>query len=518
MAENKKAIVYVRVSTQSQDEKGTSLESQQAACLEYAKQQGYEVVKIASDVYSGAYFYERPALARLCEEVRQKRYDAVIIYAVDRLSRKLAHLAMMVDDCERFCTELLFVTDSLDTSPEGALLYSVRGYVAEIEREKIKERTSRGKRVKAENGTLSNKHRVFGYEYNPATDRREIVEAEAEVIRSIFHNYIHCKRAMRGIATQLDLLGIPSPQNGSYWTQSTVKRILQNPVYIGKVYAFRYQKVTRRGKKGKRVTYNIPRPQDAWVLMPNTDITPIISTDEFNAAQTLIEHNRKSRRKEPEIDFLLRGRIICERCNRTYATNRDRGKYRRYNCDSRRSPLTKCGNPGISAEIIEQKVWASVTALFSNPDYLKSQLEQAASSGNGLRQRLEAEAKSVAKSFARAENDLKKLISRMATVEDSVWELVQEQFNIKQEEFKQLKQMKEDADAALKTYVNQTFDVESLVAQSREIGKRINTLDFTDKVKLINGLDTKVKWNGERVVVSFNLIDLQGSRSDDFHR
>src|SRR4051812_12818813 len=99
MSTPKRAAIYVRVSTDSQEE-NSSLGTQEAACRRYAEERGYEVAAVYRDVHSGFDLWERPQMTILRDQVRRRAIDAVISYALDRLSRKQSHVAMVAEECE----------------------------------------------------------------------------------------------------------------------------------------------------------------------------------------------------------------------------------------------------------------------------------------------------------------------------------------------------------------------------------------------------------------------------------
>ena len=80
--------------------------------------------------------------------------QVAIAYAVDRLSREQAHLYILDDECDRAGAEMLFVTEEFDKTPVGKMIRSVKGFAAELEREKIRERTMRGMAAKLASGEL----------------------------------------------------------------------------------------------------------------------------------------------------------------------------------------------------------------------------------------------------------------------------------------------------------------------------------------------------------------------------
>src|SRR5438270_10151428 len=107
-----KAAVYCRVSSQGQEE-NASLPTQEEACRRFAADRGYIVREgdVYREVYSGADLWERPQLTALRGAIERREVDAVICYALDRLSRKQTHIAIVVDECDRAGVDLLFATE-----------------------------------------------------------------------------------------------------------------------------------------------------------------------------------------------------------------------------------------------------------------------------------------------------------------------------------------------------------------------------------------------------------------------
>src|SRR5947207_1244671 len=119
-----RAAIYVRVSSVGQEQDGSSLETQEAACRAYAASRGYVVdeADLYREVHTGTELWERPALQRLRQRVRQRDVTVVLAYAIDRLGRDPVHLGVILSEAEHDGAEVLFVTEPLDNSPEGQLI------------------------------------------------------------------------------------------------------------------------------------------------------------------------------------------------------------------------------------------------------------------------------------------------------------------------------------------------------------------------------------------------------------
>jgi site-specific DNA recombinase len=137
-------------------------------------------------IATGAELYDRPLLARDRDDLKSSQFQALIAYATDRLSRKAVHVAMIAEDCQRHGIDLIFVTEPLDNSPVGQMVAYVRGFAAELEREKIRERGLRGKRQRALSGKIHNYGpELYGYRRDRTTGKRVIHDPEAMVVRDI---------------------------------------------------------------------------------------------------------------------------------------------------------------------------------------------------------------------------------------------------------------------------------------------------------------------------------------------
>ncbi len=171
-----RVIIYSRVSTDAQERDGTSLDTQERAGIEFVQQHpGWSLSECIRDAASG-FSLDRPGMERIRQLLRSGVADIVVSYAVDRLSRNQIKLAVLLDEAEQAGARLEFVTETLEDSAIGRLMLSVRAFAAELEREKIAERTTRGKLERARSGRIPQGmgRGTYGYTYNPKTGQREV--------------------------------------------------------------------------------------------------------------------------------------------------------------------------------------------------------------------------------------------------------------------------------------------------------------------------------------------------------
>ena len=154
MAGQLRAIVYSRVSTDAQERDGTSLDTQERASQEFVSASGWELVESIRDTASGSSL-DRPGIERLRTLLRQGSVDVAVAYAVDRLSRNQNHIGVLFDGVEQAGAQLQFVTEKFEDTAIGRFILAARAFIGEVEREKIAERTMRGKAERARSGKIA---------------------------------------------------------------------------------------------------------------------------------------------------------------------------------------------------------------------------------------------------------------------------------------------------------------------------------------------------------------------------
>src|SRR5437764_5329903 len=132
------AIGYARVSDRKQEEEGQSLETQDKAIRQYATKQGWILLDVVKEVFSGYYLRERVKLTQhIREAVRAHSVHVVIVNSLDRLSREPIHQAVLLNEMLESNVRLESITEPLDSSPLSNFLRQALAFAAAIEREKI---------------------------------------------------------------------------------------------------------------------------------------------------------------------------------------------------------------------------------------------------------------------------------------------------------------------------------------------------------------------------------------------
>lgn len=405
------AAIYCRVSTDKQEEHGTSLDTQREACLKYCQEHGYTVTHQFIETWSGLTL-DRPKLNELRDLVRNYGIDVIVFYTIDRLSRNATHGVILRDETEKHHIELLSVTEDLDNSPLGKAITYLRGTFAEIEAEKIKERTSRGiKALVFDKGKPVNYSRApYGYKWNKADNSLE-PDNNYNIAQQIF-TWAKDGKSYDWIINELKRRGIESPTGKPLWNKHTISTMLRNPVYTGKYFAFKSvatEPVKREnGSCGKSSQRRLP--QSEWHHVPDIRIIdPIITPADQELLISHIERRSKLASRNAKRDYLLRGMILC---GTHYGEN---GRPRVYHGTPKRDtyyyacPVGGCVAPYIPGPDIEYFITGYILNMFmSQPPEFYTRL---AAGRQNTRKSIERELK-------RLENSENTTVTKLAKLED----------------------------------------------------------------------------------------------------
>ena len=256
-----RCAVYARVSTERQERQQT-IDSQLAALNAWAlaADHSLEMRHVFRDEgYSGARL-DRPGLHALRDAVRDGEIDIVAVLSPDRLARKYAYQALVLEEFRRAGCEVAFLNHSISDNPGDQLLLQIQGAVAEYERALLGERFRRGKLQKARAGWFIGGRAPYGYRYVPAHEgaggRLEIDDAEAAVVRVVYGWLVDEQMTIRQILKRLNF-GPWFPRSGRHpWSPSVVHHILSEPVYAGTSYVNRYDFVEAKRPRSRKPSYS----------------------------------------------------------------------------------------------------------------------------------------------------------------------------------------------------------------------------------------------------------------------
>jgi site-specific DNA recombinase len=391
------AAIYARVSSARQKEQET-ISSQLAALRAHAEQLGLEVPAqwvFCDDGHSGATLV-RPALDKLRDLVAQVPVDVVLVYSPDRLARKYAYQALLIEELAKAGTSVLFVKGPSSESPEDALLVQFQGMIAEYERAQIIERTRRGKTHRARQGTVNVLSGApFGYRYVRKNDHADayydVVPHEAAIVTELFRRYVDDGVAIAELARWLTATGVPTRTGKTRWDRSVIWGMLRNPAYAGRACFGKTMRTTdqpglnRTARLAGRTTpkcYSVTdRPRQDWLEIP---VPALVREDTWQRAQQRLEDNKRYAARNSKIPSLLQGLAACASCGYAYyrghTTTTAGNKIYYYRClgsDNYRYEHGRiCDNKPVRTDYLDGLVWDHITGLLANPALIRAEIDR----------------------------------------------------------------------------------------------------------------------------------------------
>lgn len=345
----KKCYIYMRVSTAMQVD-GYSLEAQKDRLTKFAEFQKMDIVREYCDAgKSGKNITGRPEFSQRLRDIADGRdgVDYILVFKLSRFGRNAADVLNSLQYIQDFGVNLICVEDGIDSSKDsGKLTITVLSAVAEIERENILVQTMEGRKQKAREGKWNGGLALFGYRLDSKTSTLVVEHEEAEVVKIIYEKFVHDGMGADSICSYLNQRGYAKQKNRefelNYFARGLIMRVLDNPVYIGKIT---YGKSTTERVKGTRDEYQRVQVEDYMVTDGKHEA--IIDEELWAAAQ--------ERRKETgvkwnkthslEHEHLLSGLLICPVCGKGLAgtvrrrKNKKTGEYKDdfyYRCQHRK--------------------------------------------------------------------------------------------------------------------------------------------------------------------------------------
>ncbi len=313
----KKAAAYPRYSSDNQREE--SIEAQMKYISAYAKQNGYEIVKVYPDEAKTATTDRRPAFLEMINDSAKGLFDFVIVHKLDRFSRDRYDFAFYKRILKKNGVRLISVLEALDDSPESIMMEAVLEGMAEYYSKNLSREVMRkGLIPNAEKCKHNGGVPPLGYDVD-SEGHYIINDREAEAVKYIYRAYLD-DVGYNGISDWLDNHGIKS-KRGMRIAKGSIHDILQNEKYTG-VYI--YNRATSKDAFGKR--NNRTAKPDNEIIRIEGGMPVIISKETFKKVAEKMNKNRSGKHRAAE-PYLLSGICFCGKCGGAMVGS-SRGKHR----------------------------------------------------------------------------------------------------------------------------------------------------------------------------------------------
>lgn len=351
-----RVVIYVRVSSQEQVE-GYSIGEQIERLNKYCDAMDWTIVDTFIDPgYTGSNL-NRPGLTSMIKKVETGEVDKVVVNKLDRLSRSQKDTLYLIEDVfQKNKTDFVSMTENFDTGTAfGIAMVGILAVFAQLEREKIKERTLMGKEARAKEGKWGGgSTEPIGYDYDAPNDLLIVNEYEAMQVKELFELFTS-GTPLKTIETLFLEKGYQHKHG--IWDPKSMRRVLAHKVYLGYIkFRGEYYKAEHEA---------------------------IIDDETYNKSGKLLKERAEQYKltgvKPGEQTTYLGGLILCKHCGGKYtkqANGRNTPKTLWYMCYSRCKKVRKmikdpnCKNKNWKMVDLDNLVFNEIRKIGTDPEYI----------------------------------------------------------------------------------------------------------------------------------------------------
>ena len=348
ISEQPTAVIYLRVSTKEQAERGGdgegySIPAQREACRRKAEALGAVVIEEFVDRGESARSSARPELQRMLGHLIEQPATYVIVHKIDRLARNRADDVEINLVIQKAGATLVSCTESIDETPSGILLHGIMSSIAEFYSANLANEVKKGSLQKAKTGGTVGKAPTGYLNVRKIENGREVRTVEIDPVRGPLMKYAFERYAEDGInlrdllaeLTERGLDTTPGPKTPSKPLRlSHFHRLLTHPYYKGLV---RYKGITYPGNH-----------------------EPLVSEATWEKVQETLQAKGRAGEKQRKHPHYLKGTVYCGDCGSRLLVSNNRGRrgkvYPYFICLGRQQKRTECSQRAVLIETIEQQV------------------------------------------------------------------------------------------------------------------------------------------------------------------
>ncbi len=333
---------------------GETLARHEKILTTLAKKRKLHISKIYREVVSGETISERKEMQKLLRDVENEKWTGVLVVEIERLARGDTADQGRVSKAFKYShTKIITPVKTYDPDNEFDEEYFEFGlFMSRREYKTINRRLQRGRELSVSEGKFVGNIAPFGYDRVKLKNAKgytlSINQDEAPVVKEIFRLYAFENATINSVAKQLNKLNL-KPRIANEWSISSVKDILSNPTYIGKI-VWNRRKQKKKTKNGHLI---ISRPRNKDYLIYDGLHEPIIDNKTWELVQEKRKQNAPKVKHNNTIQNPLVGLIFCEKCGKPM-------QRRPYTQADKPATLmcsnSKCDNISSKLYIVEDKI------------------------------------------------------------------------------------------------------------------------------------------------------------------
>lgn len=360
--------IYLRKSREDiESEKygeGETLARHEKILTALAEKRNLHISKIYKEVVSGETISERKEMQKLLKDVENEKWTGVLVVEVERLARGDTADQGRVSKAFKYShTKIITPVKTYDPDNEFDEEYFEFGlFMSRREYKTINRRLQRGREISVSEGKFVGNIAPFGYDRIKLKDSKgytlSINQDEAPIVKEIFRLYTFESNTIGSVAKQLNDMNL-KPRISDGWTISSVKDILSNPTYIGKI-VWNRRKQKKKTKNGHLI---ISRPRNQDYLIYDGLHESIIDNKTWELAQEKRKQNTPKVQHSNIIQNPLVGFLFCEKCGKPM-------QRRPYSKADKPATLicsnSKCDNVSSKLYIVENKIIEALKIWLKN--------------------------------------------------------------------------------------------------------------------------------------------------------
>ena len=463
-----KIAAYCRVSTEKEAQID-SLEKQIEFFNEFTQKNGYELYKLYADEgISGKQIKNRKQFQQMMKDAKAKKFERVVVKDVSRFARNTVDLLQSIRELKSYGIQVDFLNNGEVMEGGSEFILTILGAMAQQESANMSKRVKFGKDITAKKGRVPNL--VFGYDKIPGEKYTlKINEEEAKIVKEIFESYVYKGMGTTKIAWELNDRGIRTKKTKSKWVQTSIVRMLKNPIYTGRV----------TNKKSEITDFitgtRKDLPEEDWIVADKPEMR-IISDELFNRTQEILEQRSnefKLNNKREKTEYVFSTLIYCKHCGYSFRRIRrkyteDGKEYIRWVCSGRNSMgVNHCPNTTvIDEEELLNAIKEYLKSIISNKKNFMKAVEKEFEKITALRENNE-----------RSEESLLKEIEKVTVKKQKYMEMFQNEV-INMQELKQYTNpLNEDISRLERELKLITSEIKEKDVLEKELTKTIKTVD-----------------------------------------
>jgi len=440
--------------------KGESIGNQVELCKDYVRNMFGEAyvdrcVIFEDEGFSGGNL-KRPAFQRMMADVQKRKFKAIVVYRLDRISRNISDFAGLIDELTKLDVSFVSIREQFDTStPMGRAMMFIISVFSQLERETIAERIRDNMHELAKTGRWLGGNAPTGFKSEAVSKvtvdgktRKSFklvpIPEEAEIPKMIFDLYTETD-SLTAVEAEMLRRRIKTKQ-GKDFTRFAIKAILQNPVYmVADEDAFDYFKereadvcfpkeafdgtcgimaYNRTDQEKGRTTILLP-VQD-WIITIGQHPGLVPSKQWIKVQESLDRNKSKAYRKPRNNEALLTGLLFCSCGDRMYPKlsqrkTADGESVYTYICKMKEhSKRERCRQPNVNGNILDAAIIEQIKSLTEHDGSFLTQLEKSRQFYTGNREQYEPQLTGLRTEYAENEKTINGLIDSLGMVGDSI--------------------------------------------------------------------------------------------------